>query len=104
VLRLWTAAKAAEKTARRSVLDGIPQGMPALALADKVIGRSQRVGVSPAVPHGIPHFDDETELGRLLLAVVTAARESGLDAERALRTAVRGLQDDVRAQETSAGS
>jgi XTP/dITP diphosphohydrolase len=102
VLRLWTAAKATEKTARRSVLDGIPQGMPALALADKVIGRSQRVGVSPPVPHGIPHFDDETELGRLLLAVVTAARESGLDAERALRTAVRGLQDDVRAQETSA--
>lgn len=104
VLRLWTAAKAAEKTARRSVLDGIPQGMPALALADKVIGRAQQIGVSPAVPHSIPHFDDETELGRLLLAVVTAARDSGLDAERALRSAVRGLQGDVRAQETSAES
>ena len=33
VLVHWNAAKAAEKRTRRSVLDGIPRGMPALALA-----------------------------------------------------------------------
>jgi len=99
VLRLWNAAKAAEKSTRRSVLEGIPQGMPALALADKVIGRAQRVGVSPREPEGLPSFGDEAELGELLLGVVSAARASGLDAERALRTAIRGLQDDVRVAE-----
>ncbi|MGA0566630.1 MazG nucleotide pyrophosphohydrolase domain-containing protein [Rathayibacter sp. KR2-224] len=99
VLRLWNAAKAAEKSTRRSVLEGIPQGMPALALADKVIGRAQRLGVSPSEPEGLPSFDDEAELGELLLGVVSAARTSGLDAERALRSAIRGLQDDARAAE-----
>ena len=44
VLVHWNAAKAAEKHERRSVLDGVPQGMPALALAPQVLGRAARVG------------------------------------------------------------
>jgi len=32
----------------------------------------------------------------LLLAIVTSARASGLDAERALRSAVRDLMGDIR--------
>jgi XTP/dITP diphosphohydrolase len=44
-------------------------------------------------------------LGDALLRIVAAAREDGLDAERALRLAVRSLQDDIRAREhgTAAG-
>jgi XTP/dITP diphosphohydrolase len=99
VLRLWTAAKAAEKRQRESVLDGIPQGMPALALADKVIGRAARVGVV-AEPLN-KSFADEEELGDALLSIVASARERGLDAERALRMAVRALQNDVRSAEAS---
>ncbi|MGN6204700.1 MazG family protein [Humibacter sp.] len=100
VLRLWTAAKAAEKRQRDSVLDGIPQGMPALALADKVIGRAARVGVEvDATAGAMAGIDDESELGALLLGIVAAARDRGLDAERALRLGVRSLQDDIRAAE-----
>jgi len=99
VLRLWTAAKAAEKTQRRSVLDGIPQGMPALALADKVIGRANRVGVAVDTTHAGPALDDEEELGAQLLAMVASGRAKGIDAERSLRVAVRALQSEIRAAE-----
>ena len=100
VLRLWSAAKAAEKTDRTSVLDGIPLGMPALALADKLIGRAEKVGALPAGTSGGVPVEDEAELGGLLLAVVASARSRGLDAERALRTTLRGLQTEIRAHET----
>ena len=43
----------------------------------------------------------EDDLGRLLLALVASARSQGLDAERALRSAVRGLEDEVRSAEGS---
>ena len=94
VLVHWNAAKAAEKRERRSVLDGIPHSMPALALAQKVLGRAAKVGVDVA-PGGTA--TSEAELGDQLLALVARAGERGWDAERALRSAVRGLEDDVRA-------
>ena len=45
VMAIWDDLKATEKPQRTSVLDGIPQAMPALALADKLLGRAQKVGV-----------------------------------------------------------
>lgn len=92
----WDAWKAAEKPTRSSVLDGVPEGMPALALADKVLGRAAKVGVD--VPR-VAGPDDESELGEMLLGVVADARSRGLDAERALRAAVRGVRERVRAAE-----
>jgi XTP/dITP diphosphohydrolase len=97
VLRLWSAAKAAEKRQRTSVLDGVPQGMPALALADKLVGRAATVDLTLARPHGEPV--DEDELGELLLTIVASARLRGLDAERSLRRRLRTLQDQIRATE-----
>jgi XTP/dITP diphosphohydrolase len=97
VMVSWDAIKAVEKADRTSVLDGIPPGMPALALAEKVVGRAAKVGVvrdAVAVPA------TEDELGAQLLAMVTAARDAGLDPERALRSAIRGLQADVRLAES----
>ena len=44
VMLHWDGLKAEEKPARASVLDGIPQAMPALALADKLLGRAAKVG------------------------------------------------------------
>jgi XTP/dITP diphosphohydrolase len=104
VLRLWSAAKAAEKTDRTSVLDGIPLGMPALALADKLLGRAERVGALPAesgaaLAAGDMVAGNEQELGVQLLAIVAAARSRGLDAERALRGALRGLRASIRDRE-----
>ncbi|HUG51714.1 MAG TPA: MazG family protein, partial [Terrimesophilobacter sp.] len=44
VVAIWDDLKAAEKPDRTSVLDGIPRSMPALALADKLVGRARKVG------------------------------------------------------------
>lgn len=93
----WDQIKKAEKPGRESVLDGIPQAMPALALAAKLVGRAEKVGIEPVAAESVPA--SEAELGDQLLATVVAARAQGLDAERALRDALRRLQDDIRAAE-----
>jgi len=96
VVATWDRIKAVEKAHRSSTLDGIPQAMPALALADKLLGRAGKLGVTRE-PVEIPAT--EAELGEQLLAIVAAARANGLDSERALRAALRTLQDEVRAAE-----
>ena len=63
----WERLKAAEK-GRTSVLEGIPAAMPALALADKVLGRAARLGVRP---------QEGDDLGERLLALVVEARAMG---------------------------
>ncbi|RQP10330.1 MAG: MazG family protein [Microbacteriaceae bacterium] len=101
VMARWDELKRVEKPGRESVLDGIPQAMPALALAAKLVGKAEKVGVEPVAAAGVP--ETEAELGDRLLATVVAARAKGLDAERALRDALRRLQDDIRAAENPAG-
>lgn len=103
VLVHWNAAKAAEKRERRSVLDGVPAGMPALARAQKVLGRAARVGAGDDVAlaaHDAAEIgaapESEDELGDMLLMLAAAARANGWDAERALRERLRTLEDEVR--------
>lgn len=96
VLVHWNAAKAAEKRTRTSVLDGVPRGMPALALAQKLVGRAAGVGIEAPVADGP---SSEAELGEALLALVGRARAEGWDAERALRERLRALEQDVRSAE-----
>ncbi|MFC7789864.1 MazG family protein [Microbacterium sp. MAHUQ-60] len=98
VLVHWNAAKAEEKRTRRSVLDGVPSGMPALARAQKVLGRAAdlvRTSEAASAP------TSEADLGDALLALVAQARENGWDAERALRERLRLLEDDVRSAESA---
>jgi XTP/dITP diphosphohydrolase len=99
VVAVWDDLKKAEKPSRTSVLDGIPQGMPALALADKLLGRAAKVGVDAAAGTTAP--DTEQQLGSQLLSIVASAKEQGLDAERALRAALRELQSDIRTAEAA---
>ncbi|SIT71162.1 XTP/dITP diphosphohydrolase [Microbacterium sp. RU33B] len=100
VLVLWNAAKAAEKHERRSVLDGVSERMPTLALAQKLLGKAATVGPSAnAVPVEASPPRSEAELGGALLALVATARENGWDAERALRERLRALADDIRSAE-----
>jgi XTP/dITP diphosphohydrolase len=96
VLVHWNAAKAAEKRTRTSVLDGVPRGMPALALAQKLAGRAAGAGIDAPVADGP---SSEAELGEALLALVGRARAEGWDAERALRERLRVLEQDVRSAE-----
>lgn len=99
VVALWEVRKAEEKPQRSSVLDGVPQGMPALALADKLLGRAAKVGLAGARSAPTVAVDDEVQLGSLLLGIVSTAKARGLDAERALRAALRDLQNEIRAAE-----
>ena len=104
VVQVWEGHKKKEKPNRTSVLDGIPQAMPALALASKVMGKAEKIGLlevaeSPAIP-----METEDELGKLLLAVVASARAAGLDPERALREATKELQVEIRASEISSAT
>lgn len=96
VMLNWDAHKKREKPERESVLDGIATGMPALALATKVLGKAEKIGLLEVGATGPIQVEDEDQLGGLLLAIVTSARASGLDAERALRSAVRDLMADIR--------
>ncbi len=119
VVALWDTVKATEKSSRTSVLDGIPLGMPSLLLAEKILGRSEKVGVAVGAEKlsatttsaggvatsGVDEHEiaaAEVRLGAELLAIVANARASGLDAERALRGALRSLQRDIREAETAA--
>jgi XTP/dITP diphosphohydrolase len=99
----WDEIKKIEKPTRTSVLDGVPQGMPALALADKLLGKAEKLGMAAPTHVAVEISGAETEalLGDQLLAIVAAARASGLDAERALRASLRTLQDDMRIAETA---
>ncbi|WP_425843453.1 nucleoside triphosphate pyrophosphohydrolase [Agrococcus sp. TSP3-2-1] len=100
VVANWDAIKRAEKLERGSALDGIPASLPALARAEKVIRRAGRAGLAlPVETADASAPESEEELGRALLALARGAAERGLDAERALRTATRELEQRLRAAE-----
>ena len=87
----WEQMKALEK-GRKSALDGIPAGLPALARAEKMLDRLERHGVDAALPEG-------QDVGVRLLKDVAAARAAGVSAEEALRSALRAWEQAVRASE-----
>ncbi len=106
----WLARKTAEKS-RESVLDGIPQGLPALLLAAKIHSRATHGGVRARTADDATReladraLDEvgEQGVGTLLLALATGALDRGVDPEAALRGALRGYAGAVRAAE-AAGS
>jgi XTP/dITP diphosphohydrolase len=124
----WDAIKAAERQAKSggpgSVLDGVPFGQPALALAAQLQRRAERAGVpgdlavfgapgqtaGPAGDGGGAGVDDgvgggaPSELGAELFALVARARAAGLDPELELRAAARAYRDRVLAWEEQARS
>lgn len=83
------AAKAAQAIAGISVLDGLPTGQPALALAQKVISRCRQAGLPDEL---IPDT----------LRTITVSEDG--DAENTLRTRVLEFMDDFRAAERALGS
>ena len=92
VVANWEKWKAAEKPERTSAFEGLPKGLPALALADKVIGKLDE---SPTPSELVTEKTTEDDLGDLLMAIVAAARANGLDAEQSLRAAVRRVITDA---------
>jgi len=109
VLRQWAALKREEKRRKgggRSVLEGVPRELPALARADRLTEKASRIGfdwpdaagarakvaeelaeLDAAVAAG-ERGEIEHELGDLLFAVANLARKLGVAPEEALRATV----------------
>jgi XTP/dITP diphosphohydrolase len=100
VVEVWEAQKRREKADRTSVLDGVPMQMPSLLLAEKLVGRAERAGLEVRPSSRVP--EDEEALGDALLDTVIAASAKGLDAERALRGALRRFTASIREVEAAA--
>lgn len=90
----WEKLKSVEK-GRTSATDGIPPGLPALALGTKLLSRATRAGIEVPAP-------EEASIGGRLLALVTEAHAEGLDPETELRRTLRLYADAVRAAEEGA--
>ncbi len=88
----WERLKAAEK-GRASVTDGVPMGQPALALAAKLVARSQRAGIPLEAPGAVDG------IGERLFALVREAVAAGEDPEQALRETARAYRDRIRSAE-----
>jgi MazG family protein len=99
VKRNWNAIKAAERAQvsghSGSALDGVPLAQPALALAAQLQRRAQAAGVPGEVAE-VAAADQVSDLGAQLFALVTQAREAGLDPELELRAAALAYRGRVR--------
>jgi XTP/dITP diphosphohydrolase len=82
VVANWAQIKHAEKP-QRGVLDGVPLALPALARAQKMVGRARQGGLPlpAAAPEG-------ATIGERLLALVAESDAAGVDAEAELRRVV----------------
>src|SRR5579859_7288145 len=103
VVTNWDAIKHSERSKngeRKSILEGIPPALPALAQADKLQGRAARVGFDwPNVQEVIAKLNEEIaeiqaaesdqerfeEFGDVLFSLVNVARWYKIDSEAALR-------------------
>jgi MazG family protein len=115
VVANWETIKDHEK-GRTSVLEGVPEALPALAYAHKLQKRAGKIGFDwegaegPAAKvreelaevEGAKPDDIEEEVGDLLFAAVALGRQLGVDTETALRKAARKFRDRLARMEASA--
>jgi XTP/dITP diphosphohydrolase len=98
----WHEQKEAERPGR-SVIDGVPMALPALALSEKLLSRSAKAGLDLTVEEpDLPEELSEEVLGALLFGVVSAARRRGLDSESALRRQAHTFAEQARRAELAA--
>ena len=102
VLAQWEEIKReVEGTGDREPLEGLPENLPSLLYARKVLRRvdpeGDAGGEKPGAPSADPEERDEAErlVGELLLEAVVASRRLGVDPELALRRATRRLAEDA---------
>jgi MazG family protein len=98
----WERIKRAEKhgthRARHSALDGIPNHLPALQRAEKLIKKARKAGlVADSRSHR--RRPTRTQVGAELLALARYAQSRGWSAEDLLRQQTRKLERELRAKE-----
>ena len=114
VLVNWDRIKRQEKSDRKSLLDGLPKSMPALAKAQKLGDKASRVGFDwQSAAEVVDKVDEERgelaramdqgdrertaeELGDLFFALVMLSRHLDINAEQALQAANRKFEDRFR--------
>lgn len=98
VLEQWEEIKTNEKGKehRKSLLDGIPQGLPALVRAQKISKKIRKKGSDYILPQSIT---DEQQIGQSLYQLVQEAQNKGVDAEQALRATLSQIESWYRLQE-----
>ena len=115
VVANWEVIKDHEK-GRTSVLEGVPEALPALAYAAKLQKRAAKVGFDWEDASGpadkvreeldeiakAPPDEREDEVGDLVFAAVALARHLGVDAETALRRTARTFRDRLARMEETA--
>lgn len=102
----WESAKAAEKQ-RESVFDGIPRSLTPLLRAQKILHRARRAELESDFDAAVTAGRGEegetavssSQIGHDLLRLVRQAQAAEVDAEAALRAAVRDLENQLRAAE-----
>jgi len=111
VARNWELLKKEERP-HAGLLDAVPKAMAALAQAQSVQSRAAKAGlVRPTEPAELrerlkgvlARGVTADALGELLFGVVELAREGGMDAEEALRLAVRRFRARVEELEAKRG-
>ena len=98
----WEELKKEEKK-RSSVLDGIPDSLPALAYTQKIFEKSKTLDLLDeeiAIDRFLPETDEE--LGKIFLDLVFWAAKNGFEAERALRVANSKFVTFIKSIETLA--
>lgn len=104
LLTRWNEIKLTEKGKehRKSVLDGIPKGLPALARAQKILKRMEKAEFK-LVPAKVldKTFETESQLGEYLAGVVIYANDQNFDAEHALKSYLNDLELKFRKFEQS---
>ena len=101
VLAQWEEIKREVEGGRdREPLEGLPENLPALLYARKVLRRLDPGGSSgeekPGGPASDPETREQTErmVGELLLEAVAVSRKLGVDPELALRATARRLAEE----------
>jgi len=109
VLQNWEALKQDER-GDQPVLAAVPASLPALAQAQSVQGRAEKAGIAPprdraaamrALGPGSIELD-AAGLGEALFSIAGLARERGIDAEEALRSAIGRYRAEATARERAA--
>ena len=102
VMEKWEQIKKEEKGhgKRKSVLDGIPKNLHALARAQKVLGKIKRENRDLLAPHTErAHPLSEQVIGEELVQAILDASEAGIDIEGALRRRIQRYEEAFRAWE-----
>ncbi len=95
VIDHWERVKGEEKKERKSPLEGIPKTLGALARAQKVVSKMIRKKMS--FPKKMVKDSAEATIGDQLVDLVIQAQQEGVDAESALRLALKRYEKHLAA-------